>query len=84
MSAAAIDLAELTLYTPEQAGEIMSGHAKGAVSGWWIREQIRQGRFTYTPVGRRVMLSRPQIAAIIADLEVPATRRTPRRRTSAR
>lgn len=80
MTAAVEQLDELALYTPEKAAEILSGETPGAVSGYWLREQIRDGRFDYTPMGRRIMLSRAQIAEIIRLCCVPATTRAPRRK----
>lgn len=82
MTAALAELAELQLLTPEQAAQIMSGDTPDAVSGYWIREGIRDGRFPYTPMGRRIMLSRAQVAEIIAICRVEAKTRA-RRKTAA-
>lgn len=78
-----VTLADLQLFTPEQAAEVMSGDTEDAVSGYWIREGIRDGRFDYTKVGRRIMLSRPQVAAIIAACRVEPKARASRRASTA-
>lgn len=83
MTTALAELAELQLFTPEQAAVIMSGDNPGAVSGYWYREQIRDGRFDYTPVGRRIMLTREQIAQNIAACSKKATTGARRRKTAA-
>lgn len=83
MTAAVAELAELALFTPEQAAVILSGETPRAVSGHWLREQIRDGRFPHTPMGRRLMLSRAQIAEIIRLCAEPATTRPPRRKIAA-
>lgn len=82
MTTAIAELAELRLFTPEQAAKIMSGDLPGSVSGYWLREQIRDGRFPYTPMGRRRMLSRADIAEIIAICRVAPKSRPPRRKSA--
>lgn len=69
------ELAELELLTPEQAAEVMSGDTADAISGYWIREQIRDGRFPFTKAGRRIMLSRTQIAEIITICRIEPKKR---------
>jgi excisionase family DNA binding protein len=53
---------------PELAAEL-------GVSDEWVRQQCRDGRFPHHRVGRRIRFSDEDLAAIVADMAVPAATR---------
>lgn len=70
------------LQTPEQVGEMLG------ISANWLRTNARKGRIQHTRLGRRLMFSAEDVAAVLAGHrrtpDEPSAMPTPRgRRRSA-
>lgn len=66
-------------YSPEEVAERLG------TSGWWIRQQVRDGRLEHLRLGKaRIRFTEAHVAALVADATVVPSPTPPREPIDAR